>query len=207
MNNIRHKYIKYKTKYNQLKYQIGGQAPGNTPQTSANIPANLIPANLIPSFDTAEGDAKVKRHIALVEWLDYEGANKANEAVFRAVYDPNVVVIMSDGTVTKGIEQMLKGMKEMQIMSPDGKITHEIQFGSGDWLVVSGFMTGTFTGPMKTPDGKVFQPTGKKFRLPFASIEKWKNDKIIEERIFWDTCKMMMELGITPSPDFFQEKK
>jgi hypothetical protein len=50
------------------------------------------------------------------------------------------------------------------VFAPDIKIkTHPIRFGSGTWTAVTGVMTGTFTKPMPTPDGKSIVPTGKRF--------------------------------------------
>ena len=88
-------------------------------------------------------------------------------------------------------------MKIMYNMSPDVKITsHGIQFGSGDWTVVTQNMSGTFTGIFKTPTGKSIKPTGNKFEIQVCSLLKWKNDRIIEERIFSDDDNFNKQLGI-----------
>jgi hypothetical protein len=39
--------------------------------------------------------------------------------------------------------------------------SHPIRFESGDWITVVTEVTGTFTGELNLPDGKVRAPTGK----------------------------------------------
>ncbi len=36
-------------------------------------------------------------------------------------------------------------------------------------------MEATFSEPMKLSDGKTIQPTGKKVKMPMATIARWKN--------------------------------
>ncbi len=169
MNNFRHKYIKYKTKYINLqkKSMVGG-------------------------------NAKVKQHLALCEKLNFEGANKHNEQIVRQIYDKNVLVRMSSGETITGIDQLLKFMMQMYKLAPDCKIvSHGIQFGSGDWTAVIQNMQGTFTGDLKTPDGKVIPPTGKEFKMEVLSLLKWKDNKIIEERDYWDEGTFNKQIGVS----------
>lgn len=187
------KYIKYKLKYIDLKQkQIGGEN-----EFVNNSVQNFT--NLVPSFDSGNGDEKVKRHLALCEKLNFEGANKQNWNLIRKIYDENVAIIMSNGTTIKGIDKHIEEMKKMYELAPDTKvISHGIQFGSGDWTAVTQNMKGTFTGPMKDFNGKgtIIQPNGNKFTMQACSIIRWKNDKIIEERIFWDEKDFDKQLGI-----------
>ena len=189
MNDYKKKYKKYKNKYLELKYQIGGDA-----NNTINIPEKLE-----PSFDSGEGDELVKRRLALIEILNFNGSNNQNFDIVRKIYDKNVVQKMSDGTQLNGIENVIKMMKEMYVTAPDIKvIEHTIQFGSGDWTAVGQVMEGTFTGPMTDPlTKKVYQPTGKKFKMYPCSLLKWNGDKIIEEHIFWDSGDWMKQLGIS----------
>ena len=178
MDNYQHKYFKYKNKYENLKAQRQNK--------------------LEPMFDSGNGDKQVKRHLALCEILNFEGANKLNWDIIRQIYDPNVKVIMPDGTEISGIEKHIELMKIMYNMAPDIKIiSHGIQFGSGDWTVVTQNMSGTFTGIFKTHMGKNINPTGNKFEIQVCSLIKWKNYRIIEERVFSDDAYFNKQLGIS----------
>jgi hypothetical protein len=48
---------------------------------------------------------------------------------------------------------------------------------------------------MTTPDGKVIQPTGKKFKVEFCNVAHWKNGEIIEEKLFYDKISLMHKSG------------
>jgi hypothetical protein len=43
--------------------------------------------------------------------------------------------------------------------------------------------TGIFKGPVKGIDGKMIQPSNKKFHLEFCTVATWKDGKITEERL------------------------
>jgi hypothetical protein len=49
---------------------------------------------------------------------------------------------------------------------------------------------------MTSPDGKVIQPTGKKFRVEFCTVAHWKNGEIVEEKIFHDKISQMQQIGL-----------
>jgi len=56
--------------------------------------------------------------------------------------------------------------------------------------------TGTFTGEMILPDGKVITPTGKAFDLDFATTAKWEGNLLIEEFALWDSARQAQQIGI-----------
>jgi hypothetical protein len=53
----------------------------------------------------------------------------------------------------------------------------------------------TFKGPMRGVDGKTIEPTNKKFQIDFCTVAHWKNDEIIEEKLFYDLVGMMKQIG------------
>ncbi len=73
---------------------------------------------------------------------------------------------------------------------------HPIRFGSGSWTAVTGVMTGTFTKPMPTPDGKTIAPTGKRFALGMVTIGHWKGATMDHEWLVWDNQDFMNQIGL-----------
>ena len=57
-------------------------------------------------------------------------------------------------------------------------------------------MTGTFSQPMRTPDGNVVQPTGKRFALGMVTIGHWKNGTMDHEWLFWDSQDLINQIGL-----------
>jgi len=61
---------------------------------------------------------------------------------------------------------------------------------------VTGIMTGTFSRPMPTGDGKTIAATGKSFRLTMATIGHWKGATMDHEWLFWDNHEFMRQIGL-----------
>jgi predicted ester cyclase len=82
---------------------------------------------------------------------------------------------------------------------PDNKVgnrPYKIFFGQGDYTCSVAEFTGTFKGPMTTPDGKVIPPNGKKFKVDFCTVAHWKDGEIIEEKLFYDKISLMQQIGL-----------
>jgi hypothetical protein len=65
----------------------------------------------------------------------------------------------------------------------------------GDYTCSVADFTGTFKGPMRGPNGKMIQPTNKKFHLEFCTVAYWKGMAIVEERLFYDQMGMLKQIG------------
>ena len=123
---------------------------------------------------------------------DFEG--------MKAVHHPNLVAhVAGEAEPVKGQPAHAAMMKEMFRIFPDVHVHNDpypIQFGSGDWITVITRATGTFTGEMILPDGKVIAPTGKAFDLDFATTAKWDGDLLIEEFVFLDSALRAQQIGL-----------
>jgi hypothetical protein len=64
------------------------------------------------------------------------------------------------------------------------------------WITVVSRATGTFTGEMTLPNGKVIAPTGKAYDVEFGQTSKWDGDRLIIIAAFWDASVMAKQLGI-----------
>ena len=123
---------------------------------------------------------------------DFEG--------MKAVHHPKIVAhVAGEAKPIKGQPAHAAMMKEMFRIFPDVHVHNDpypIQFGSGDWITVITRATGTFTGEMILPDGKVIAPTGKAFDLDFATTAKWDGDLLIEEFVFLDSALRAQQIGL-----------
>jgi SnoaL-like polyketide cyclase len=91
--------------------------------------------------------------------------NARDFAAVDAVHHPDMVAHITGnaqpiyGSVAHAaaMQQMLRAFPDMQVHTP-----YPVEFGSGDWITVVTRATGTFSGEMVLPDGKVIAPTGKR---------------------------------------------
>ena len=180
MENFEYKYLKYKNQYYSLKNQQ--QTGGNT--------------QLLPVRDDGNGDPSVKKHLLLLEVLDFDGANKQNFDIVRNIYDKSALIRIANEPGSTDMKKNIIGMEQMYTAVPNIRVVkHSIQFGSGDWTAVELIMVGTFTGTYDM-DGISCQPTGNTFEMRSCSLLRWKNNKIAEENIFWDNHHFLEQMGI-----------
>lgn len=116
-----------------------------------------------------------------------------------AVHHPDMVAhitglaepIYGSEAHSAAMQQFLRSFPDMHVNTP-----YPIQFGGGEWITVVTNVTGTFTGEMVLPDGKVIAPTGKAFDLEFGQTTKWDGDRLIIISAFWDANLQAKQLGL-----------
>lgn len=159
----------------------------------------VFAADAQPKAQAADDQALVAQRIAIFDELDFNVFSKADWIRFHESHTEDVTVVWPDGHETHGIEPHIKDMIYMFSYAPDTKITaHPVKFGSGDWTAVIGEMTGTFSQPMVTADGKTIPPTGKTFKIQMATIAHWNGLKFDKEYLFWDNQTFMKQIGLAP---------
>src|SRR6059058_812029 len=107
----------------------------------------------------------VERNLKTFDVLDFDVFSNQKWDRLRESHAQDIVVTWPDGHETRGIEKHIQDLKALFVWAPDITIkVHPIRFGSGSWTAVTGVMTGTFTRPMPTPDGKTIAPHGPAVR-------------------------------------------
>ena len=126
--------------------------------------------------------------------------NARDFAAVDAVHHPDMVAhIPGNSEPIYGREAHSKAMAQLIRMFPDVYVhsdPYPIQFGSGDWITVVTNATGTFTGEMVLPDGKVIAGTGKSFDVEFGQTTKWVGDQLIIISAFWDAHLLAKQIGL-----------
>lgn len=116
---------------------------------------------------------------------------------FPEKHSENIKVTWPDGHQTFGREKYFEELKSLFAHAPDTKIIeHPMQLGSAKKTAVTGTMTGTFTEPLVTENGKSTKPTGKSFFIPIYAVGIWENGQMVEELLYWDDQQYKTQLGI-----------
>ncbi len=160
------------------------------------------------------------KNLKTFDTLDYVVFSNQEWTRLHESHSKDVIVNWPDGHHTNGLARHIEDLKAMFVYAPDTKIkVHPVRFGvsrgasgsamapdgkikvhsidSGEgFTCVMGVMTGSFTKPMPTGDGKFIQPTGKSFTLPMCTVGHWKNGVMIEEWLYWDGATYMKQMGI-----------
>jgi predicted ester cyclase len=136
-------------------------------------------------------------HLATFDDLDFNVYTGQKWDELGRSHAQDIVVHWPDGRTTEGIDVHIKDLQAMFVFAPDTRIEeHPIRIASGNWTAVTGTLEGTFTEPMPIGDGKTIAPTGKAFKLPMATIGRWRDGKMDEEWLFWDNQAFMKQIGL-----------
>jgi ketosteroid isomerase-like protein len=98
---------------------------------------------------------------------------------------------------TRGLHNHRNESVEFFKIFPDNHLVnnpYKLLFSKDNYTCSVADFTGTLKGPMKGLDGKIIQPTNKKFHLEFCTVATWKDGKIAEERLFYDLVGMMNQI-------------
>ena len=147
---------------------------------------------------TTRDTSRTSRLLALMTKGD-DAFNARDFAAVDAVHHPDMVAYIPGnaqpiyGSVAHAaaMQQLLRIFPDMHVETP-----YPVQFGSGDWITVITRATGTFTGEMVLPNGKVIAPTGKAFDVEFGQTTKWDGDRLIIISAFLDAALQAKQLGL-----------
>jgi predicted ester cyclase len=132
----------------------------------------------------------------LMKTLD-DAWNSQEWDIFEERHADNVAVYWpGQPETTRGLHNHREESVEFFKIFPDNHLVNNPYFSKDDYTCSVADFTGTFKGPMKGLDGKMIQPTNKKFHLEFCTVAHWENGKILEERLFYDQVGMMKQIGV-----------
>jgi steroid delta-isomerase-like uncharacterized protein len=105
-------------------------------------------------------------------------------------------LVMPGGMTLRGREQadVLRAFWEAL---PDATITWENHVESGSAIAGEGLLTGTHSGPFRTPEGEI-PASGRYVRLPYAFIRCVEGGKITSEHLYFDQMEFLQQLGALP---------
>ena len=122
---------------------------------------------------------------------DFETVDTVHHPDMIAYIPGSAEPIYGSEAHSAAMQQFLSTFPDMHVNTP-----YPIQFGSGDWITVVTNATGTFTGELTLPDGKVIAPTGMAFDLEFGQTTKWEGDRLIVIAAFFDAALQAKQLGL-----------
>jgi predicted ester cyclase len=111
----------------------------------------------------------------------------------RAIEAPDIELVMP-GMTLRGHEQVMQVVGAFWEAIPDGTITPNGQFAVGDVLFAEGTLTGTHSGPFRTP-GREIPPTGNLVTLRYASVKRFRDDRLVSEHLYFDQLEFLQQLG------------
>jgi len=148
---------------------------------------------------TSTNTSRTEHLLALMKKGD-DAFNSRDVAGMNKTHHPDIIAhVMGIAKPIKGRKAHAAMIQQMISTFPDIRVHNDpypTQFGSGDWITVITRATGTFTGKMTLPNGKMNAPTGKAFDLDFSTTARWEGDELIEEYVSVDPALRAQQIGL-----------
>jgi steroid delta-isomerase-like uncharacterized protein len=108
------------------------------------------------------------------------------------VYDPfNPLGIRGQAAIAQNVRDLVTAF-------PDLEFTQDSLLVQGDMFATEVVLRGTHSGPLAGPAG-VVPPTGQRMELRGAAVGRFDaQDRIVEERRYFDSMTMLRQLGLLP---------
>jgi predicted ester cyclase len=134
---------------------------------------------------------------AYQECTGYISSNKLDEFKTKCVAD-DYKGHEVDGMEIANADTLVDWFKGQWAAFPDMKMQPQMVFASGKNLLAVGLVTGTHTGPLKTPMGEIPATNKKIGMMFFHRIQIGENGGAAEEWVYNDPGTMMFQLGQAP---------
>jgi ketosteroid isomerase-like protein len=118
---------------------------------------------------------------------------------YLANQTPDVEVILPDGRTLRGRDQLGQNTQATWTAFPDGTLAFGERVFSEDAAAVETVLTGTHTGPLRTPAGTI-PPTGRPVRFRLLSILRIRDGLVASEHVYSNQLDILTQLGLAPAP-------
>ncbi len=99
--------------------------------------------------------------------------------------------LIADGEVYDGADAVMAYYRASRAAFPDQRNEVHALHHADDALIVEFDLLGTHKGPMRG-----IPPTGKSFRCRMVALFIFKDDRIICERVYFDSATILRQLGL-----------
>ena len=128
----------------------------------------------------------------------HDDAFNAHDAEARIASEtPDVESVLPGGITLRGPEQVVGFLGTLWEALPDAQVTSENQVAAGDTVVIEGMMTGTHTGPFRSPQGDI-PASGNRINVRYASVKRIRDGKVASEHLYFDQLEFLQQLGALP---------
>jgi len=148
----------------------------------------------------SEGDRMATENAERMQQID-DAWNSRDWESFDRLHDPDCVVYWPgrETEPTRGGPDHRAEAIAFCDAFPDNQVKnrpYDVLFGEGEFTCFVTRFTGTFTAPFKQPDGSVVEPTNKSFDVLYSTTGRWRNGRLVEELLFYDSATWMGQVGL-----------
>jgi predicted ester cyclase len=116
----------------------------------------------------------------------------------RATEASDIEAILPGGMTLRGPDQTLQVSRAFWEAFPDVQLIWENQIESGDMVVIEGSLTGTHTGPFRTPEGEI-PASENQVKLRYVSVKRVAGGKVASDHVYFDQMEFLQQIGAMPT--------
>jgi steroid delta-isomerase-like uncharacterized protein len=137
---------------------------------------------------------RAKREEIVLEHIDAE--NRCDYEAALATFERPRYEFVATDEVYEGAEAVMKHWLEFDRAFPDQQDEILAFHHADETVLVEAISRGTHLGPLRG-----LPPTGRKFELQFACIFVFEGERLVCERVYFDTNTIFEQLGVASSAD------
>src|ERR671931_2954998 len=124
-----------------------------------------------------------------------ESENRHEFDVTLATFDHPRYELIATGDVYDGHEEVARYFEETRTAFPDQRNELIALHHSDEAVIVEANLYGTHDGPFRG-----LPPTGRKFEMRFCAVFVFEEDRLVCERVYFDSNTLRRQLGIARDP-------
>ncbi len=131
----------------------------------------------------------------------FDAVNAHDWKRFQGLYSD--ATVWSDAGLDKQINGSTAVRKRLEAFEkgfPDFRWELDRVFGQGQWMCAEFTFTGNHGGPLPFSNAKSIPVTKKPIRIQACGVYKIVENKIVESHVYFDTCRILAQLGVGPGP-------
>ena len=140
-----------------------------------------------------DAELRRKREELVIEHMETENRHEY-EATIKTFDHPRYELV-GTGEVFDGPEEVARYFQETRTAFPDQRNELISLHHADDAVMVEANLYGTHEGPLRN-----LPPTGRKFEMRFCAVFVFEEDRLVCERVYFDSNTILRQLGVAHDP-------
>jgi steroid delta-isomerase-like uncharacterized protein len=142
---------------------------------------------------TMNEDLRRRREELVIEHMESENRHEYDATI--ATFDHPRYELVGTGEVYDGPEEVARYFDETRTAFPNQRNELISLHHADDAVIVEANLYGTHEGPLRG-----LPPTGRRFEMRFCAVFVFEGDRLVCERVYFDSGTVLRQLGIARDP-------
>ena len=141
----------------------------------------------------ADAELRRKREELVIEHMETENRHEYEATI--ETFDHPRYELVGTGEVFDGPEEVARYFQETRTAFPDQRNELISLHHADDAVIVEANLYGTHEGSLRN-----LPPTGRKFEMRFCAVFVFEEDRLVCERVYFDSNTILRQLGVAHDP-------